>query len=328
MAKKTTPKKKATPKKARKATPKSKVSGKKRVITKKGKKKVISKIRKVAPKKKNAKKVGRKPSVPNRYNAIKSAISAYYRTTIGRPVKHYELKVIYGWIVQQYGTQSIRYMLMNIDAIVDAFWNEYCNLYPVDLTNHARFFDWFYFKSYLNDEKPYHYPSDIIQVDLSEIGETEPFEFFFEDYLSKADEYYRKCMEAGIKKSSPPPSLYLEDAFCDISKKGNVYHYKLLLDSEMPLGSDSAGTPIVVPPVNPVTNPTVPLTPISTAPQTPIVPVEQKPDLTQQQLEIELARERMKKEYELKEYKLKELAKLLKDKSITFNEYLEAIKNL
>jgi hypothetical protein len=302
MAKKKSKKSKATSKKSKS------VSGKKKAV---GRPKGSS-----SPKKKYKKKAGRKPSVPNRYNTIKSAISNHYKSTIGRGVKHYEMKVIYQWINSTYAGQSIRYILMNIDVIIDNFWNEYCNLYPVDLYNHARFFDWFNFKTFLNDEKPYHYPSDIIQVDLSAIGE-ENMEFFFEDYLSASEEYYQTCKGAGIKTSSPPPSLYLKDAFCDIAKKGNVFHYILLLDGDIPASE-------------PVTSPT---TGTTETPVTPITaPVTEKPtvspDLTPQQVEIELGKERIKKEYELKEQKIKELSKLLKDKDITFEQYLEAVKSL
>lgn len=190
--------------------------------------------------KKYKKKVGRKPSSPNRYNTIKSYISSYYQSTIGRSVKRYELKTIYQWIKDNYGNQSVKYVVMNIDVILDNFWKEYCNMYPVDLENHARFFDWYYLKDYLSEEKEYHYPSDIIQIDLTAIGE-DVMEFFMEDYLIKADEYYQICTAAGIRRFDYP-MIYLKDAFCDISKKGNVYQYVLELDEDKP-SSDSDAKP-------------------------------------------------------------------------------------
>ena len=197
-------------------------------------------------KKKYKKKRGRKPSTPNRYNAIKSAIANYYQTTIGRNVKRFEMKVIYQWVKQEYGNQSVKYVVMNIDLIIDTFWKEYCNLYPVDLQNHARLFDWYYLKDYLSEEKEYHYPTDVIQVDLTAIG-GEVLEFFMEDYVAKCDEYYAICTELGIR-SYDYPRIFLKDAFCDISKKGNLYQYVLVLEDEgdvsgekgqnKPLGSD------------------------------------------------------------------------------------------
>jgi hypothetical protein len=134
----------------------------------------------------------------------------------------------------------VKYVVMNIDVILDNFWREYCNIYPVDLENHARFFDWYYLKDYLSEEKEYHYPSDIIQIDLTAIGE-DVMEFFMEDYLIKADEYYQICTAAGIRRFDYP-MIYLKDAFCDISKKGNVYQYVLELDEDKP-SSDSDAKP-------------------------------------------------------------------------------------
>ena len=232
---------------------KSKSSAAKKVVSASAKKVAAKKVsaKKVAAKKsasakssssskKYKKKVGRKPSSPNRYNTIKSYISSYYQSTIGRSVKRYELKTIYQWIKDNYGNQSVKYVVMNIDVILDNFWREYCNIYPVDLENHARFFDWYYLKDYLSEEKEYHYPSDIIQVDLTAIGE-DVMEFFMEDYLIKADEYYQICTAAGIRRFDYP-MLYLKDAFCDISKKGNVYQYVLELDEDKP-SSDSDAKP-------------------------------------------------------------------------------------
>jgi hypothetical protein len=188
---------------------------------------------KSTPKKKYQKKRGRKPSAPNRYNEIKKSISAYYQSTVGRRVKRYELKVIYSWIKTTYGNQSLRYILMNIDVILDNFWAEYCNLYPVNIGNFARLFDWYYFKNYLFDEVEYHYPSDIISVDLSQIGQG-TFEFFMDEYAEKSEELYLICKTAGIKDISPSPTYFLKNAYCDVSRKGNVFEYVLLLDGEIP----------------------------------------------------------------------------------------------
>jgi hypothetical protein len=224
----------------KKATKKSSIGKSKSSASKKAP--ASASAKKVSAKKVSAykKKVGRKPSSPNRYNTIKSYISSYYQSTIGRSVKRYELKTIYQWIKDNYGTQSVKYVVMNIDVILDNFWREYCNIYPVDLGNHARFFDWYYLKDYLSEEKEYHYPSDIIQIDLTAIGE-DVMEFFMEDYIIKADEYYQICTAAGIRRFDYP-MIYLKDAFCDISKKGNVYQYVLELDEDKP-SSDSDAKP-------------------------------------------------------------------------------------
>lgn len=293
------------------AKKKSKISPPKSPAKKRGRpKKAQSKSK---SKSKYKKKRGRKPNQPNRYNSIRSAISQYYETTVGRKVKQYEMKIIYGWIKTSYANQSVRYIVMNIDVILDNFWSEYCNLYPVQLTDFARYFDWFLFKNYLNDEKQYHYPTDIIEVDLSEIGEP-PFVFFMEDYVEKSEEYYEICKSFGVKRVSPPPALYLEDASCDISRRGNVFKYRLLLDGEVP---ETEPTPIQpsVSPVSPVSVPSE--TPITAtpAPQTISAP-------------IDIEQERLKKEFELKQRKLDELGVLLRDKVITFEQYMDAVKQL
>lgn len=330
MAKKKSKKKKVTPKSKSKSKSVSGFgSGKKKGLGRPKKGSVVSGVSRVSRKKKYKKKAGRKPSVPNKYNAIKSAISSHYKSTIGRAVKHYEMKIIYQWIESTYVGQSVRYILMNIDVILDNFWREYCNLYPVDLYNHARFFDWYNFKTFLNDEKPYHYPSDIIQVDLSAIGQ-ENMEFFMEDYLSASEEYYQTCKSAGIKQTSPPPSLYLKDAFCDISKKGNVFQYILLLDGDIPR-SEPSDTPYPQSPANtPVMPPTgIPQT--GSVPASPVSPVSSPaipPAISPEQAEIEIAKERTKLEFQLKQAKIKELAQLLKDGVITFEQYIKAIKEV
>jgi hypothetical protein len=295
-------------------SPKSAAKKVSRKPTKKAAKKAVKK----SAKKGKPKKRGRKPNSVNVYNTIKSAIAEHYQATIGRSLKRYEMKIIYQWIKDAYANQNTRYIIMNIDVIIDNFWTEYCNLYPVDLYNHARFFDWFNLKTYLNDEKQYHYPSDIIEIDLTEIGQGF-MEFFMEDYLSKADEYYQICVQSGVKRESPPPSLYLKDAACDISRRGNVYKYVLLLDSNVP----SETTDVTSAPKNtPSTS-----APIS-APKTPISAPTTTQTLSTDQIELELGKERLKKEYELKQEKLKELSELLKQKVITFEEYKDAVKAL
>lgn len=296
----------------------TKKAAKKSVPKKLAPKKSAKKATKKSTKKSAPKKRGRKVNSVNNYNTIKSAIAEHYQATIGRSLKRYEMKVLYQWIKEIYSNQNVRYIVMNIDVIVDNFWTEYCNLFPVDLYNHARFFDWFNLKTYLNDEKIYHYPSDIIEIDLTEIGQGF-MEFFMEDYLSKADEYYQICVQSGVKRESPPPSLYLKDAACDTTRRGNVYKYVLLLDSNIP----SEASEVTSVPKN-----------------TPSVSIPSEPDKTQisaptttqplsaDQIELELGKERLKKEYELKQEKLKELSELLKQKVITFDEYKDAITAL
>lgn len=224
-------KKKASSKKSKP----TKKATKKVAAVKKPKSSTVKKVVAPAPKKKKkyvGKKRGRKPSSPNRYNDIKQAISKNYLETVNRKIKRYELKIIYNWIKDSYGNQSLRYVLMNIDLIIDSFWKQYCNLYPIEINNYARFFEWYNFKNFLFTEKKYHYPTDIIQVDLNAVG-LGTFEFFFEDYTSKCEEYYEMLKAEGIKRESPPPALYLVDATCDISRKGNFFQYQLLMDAEI-----------------------------------------------------------------------------------------------
>jgi hypothetical protein len=224
----------------KRATNKSKSkSSSKPKVKKQGK--VKSKTSLPSKAKPKGKKRGRKPSTPNRYNAIKSAISNYYQSTIGRNVKRFEMKVIYQWVKENYATQSVKYVVMNIDVIIDTFWKEYCNLYPVDLQNHARFFDWYYLKDYLTEERAFHYPTDVIQVDLTAIG-GDVIEFFMEDYIEQCDAYYSICTGLGIR-SYEYPMMFLKDAFCDIGKKGNLYQYVLTLDEDGGgSGTDSGST--------------------------------------------------------------------------------------
>ena len=297
----------------------------KKLVKAKPAKKVAKKVEKAKPTKKKytGKKRGRKPSVPNRYNSIKSAISANYTETINRKIKQYELKIIYEWVKNTYGSQSARYVLMNIDLIIDNFWQQYCNLYPVNINNHARFFEWYNFKTYLNDEKKYHYPTDIIQIDLNAIGQG-IFEFFFEDYSSEAEKYYEICKSEGIKRESPPPALHLVDAYCDIPRKGNLFKYKLLLDADIPVApriTTSVSQPL--PPALAPTSKTIDL-----KKEEPLVPQDKNVPLTPQQIDVEVQKERIKAEFFLREQKLKELAELLKEKIITFDEYMKAIKEI
>ncbi len=216
---------------------KSKVSSKKSKTTAKSKSKT-----------RYQKKRGRKPSQPNRYNEIKKLISQYYETEVGRKVKRYEIKVIYSWIKSSYGNQSLRYILMNIDVILDTFWQEYCNLYPVNIENFARFFDWWYFKNYIYDEVQYHYPTDIIRVDLTQIGQG-VYEFMMDDYVRAVDELYQIGKAAGLKDlESPHPKYYLINGYCDVSRRGNVFDYVLLVDGEVPddlssISSSTSSTP-------------------------------------------------------------------------------------
>jgi len=306
-----------------KAVAKKSVAKKKAVA----KKKVVSK--KPVAKKVYKKKSGRKPTYANRYNTIKSSISSYYQSTIGRNVKRYEMKVIYQWIKENYGTQSVKYVIMNIDVIIDTFWKEYCNIYPVDLQNHARYFDWYYLKDYLSEEKEYHYPSDIISVDLSSIGEG-VFEFFMEDYLKKCDEYYAICTQAGIRRYDYP-MIYLKDAYCDISKKGNVYNYILYLDDDLPISTTTDIEKAAETTIEPASEVSV-STPISTPITIPTTETQKEAvsqtQITNEQLTLEIEKERLKQEFDLKKQKLKEFAELLKNKTINFQEYLQAIKSL
>jgi hypothetical protein len=278
-----------------------------------------SKSKSGAKKSKYKKKRGRKPSVPNRYNAIRTAITQFYLTAVGRRIRRYELKVIYDWIKANYANQSVRYIVMNIDVILDSFWTEYCNLFPVNINDHARFFDWFLFKNILIDEAEFHFPNDIIEVDFTEVGYG-ILEFLAEDYPSKIEDYYDICKQSGVKQSSPPPALFLESAYCDVSRRGNIFKYKLLVDGQVPSDIPSP-TPIPpspsIPPVQPVTAPTTPVQP--SAPSEPLPP---------EQVQLEVEKERLRKEFELKNRKLDELSELLRQKVITFEEYLRAVKEL
>lgn len=274
--------------------------------------------------KKKGKRRGRKPSSPNRYNAVRKAISDYYLSAVGRRIRRYELKVIYDWIKANYGNQSIRYLLMNIDVVLDGFWTEYCNTFPVEIGNFARFFDWYMFKNILADEAEFHYPNDIIEVDFSDVG-VEPLSFLMEDYASKAEEYYEICKTSGIKQSSPPPFIFLESAYCDVQRKGNVFKYKILLDGQVP-----TETPQEAPQATQQAQQDIPQAtteiPTQIAPKTAPQPPQQAASTEQVQSEIE--KERIRKEYELKNRKLDELSQLLRDKVITFEEYLKAVKEL
>ena len=271
-----------------------------------------SKSKPKSAKSKYKKKRGRKPSSPNRYNSIKSAISNYYLETVGRKVKRYELNVIYEWIKENYGNQSLKYVLMNIDVILDNFWQEYCNLYPVDLGNHARYFDWYYLKNFLHDEVEFHYPSDIIQVDLSQIGEG-IYEFFMEDYVLESEKLYQIGKEAGLKSSGLYPKYWLKNAYCDVSKKGNVYEYVLLVDGEIP---DETPEPKPEPKPEPQPEPQ----------PTPVPPVPPVPAPQPQPESPEVARARADEE------KAKAIAKaleMLKNKEISQEDFkliLELLK--
>jgi len=284
----------------------------KKVVKVKAKSKVLS------PKKYKGKKRGRKPSVENRYNSIKSAISSTYSKMINRKVRRYELKIIYGWIKDTYGNQSVKYIILNIDIILDNFWNEYCNLYPVDLKNHQLLFDWFYLNEVLSTEKEDHYPTDIIQIDLTTIGDG-VMEFFFEDYLSKVEDYYQICRSRIRRDVSPQPMVELISASCNISKKGNVYKYVIQVEGESVL--EPTVTPIQEGIVPQVVVPSVNVLP-------PSAPPTQRISLEPEEAKLDLEKEKLRKEYALKEQKLKELSELLKQKIITFEEYMKAIKEI
>ncbi len=328
-SKKTKPTKKATKKVAAVKKPKS-LPAKKKVVA-------------PAPKKKKkyvGKKRGRKPSSPNRYNDIKQAISKNYLETVNRKIKRYELKIIYNWIKDSYGNQSLRYVLMNIDLIIDSFWKQYCNLYPIEINNYARFFEWYNFKNFLFTEKKYHYPTDIIQVDLNSVG-LGTFEFFFEDYTSKCEEYYEMLKAEGIKRESPPPALYLVDATCDIAKKGNVFQYQLLMDADIPkidkntsvIGSGTTQTNI--PPTVPNSNANTNTGQINSNQGVNNSQENVSKEVSNQNIsglggntEIEIQKERIKAEFNLREQKLTELRELLKAGVINFDEYMRGIKEV
>jgi hypothetical protein len=318
--------KKSSKKKITKPSPKNKVKAGKRGRPKKPSIPVKPSVK--------GKKRGRKPSgVPNRYNSIKSTLSEYYENSVGRKIKRFELKIIYQFIKSNYSNQPLSYVLMNIDIILDTFWTEYCNLYPVDIANHERYFDWFLLKNTLNDEARYHYPTDIIEVDLSLIGEG-IFEFYMEDFVSKSDEYYRICKEAGLKKASPPPALYLQSASCEVSRRGNVFKYILITDSDSipseptqkPIPATSGDTSDEKQPELPAQKETQPESKESAPVTAPTqAPTTQAPD---QNTVLEIEKEKIKKEYELKQQKLNQLKELLKEGIISFEQYLLAIKEV
>jgi hypothetical protein len=327
---------------------KKKATSKKSKPTKKATKKVAA-VKKPksstvtpAPKKKKkyvGKKRGRKPSSPNRYNDIKQAISKNYIETVNRKIKRYELKIIYNWVKDTYGNQSLRYVLMNIDLIIDSFWKQYCNLFPIEINNYARFFEWYNFKNFLFTEKKYHYPTDIIQVDLNAVG-LGTFEFFFEDYTSKCEEYYEMLKAEGIKRESPPPALYLLDATCDISRKGNFFQYQLLMDADIPKAEKNTSTigsgttqpnlPPTVPNVNLNAN-TGDLNKNQAVNSTEVNANNQEnvsKEVSNQNIQIEIQKERIKAEFNLREQKLTELRELLKAGVITFDQYMKGIKEV
>lgn len=344
-SKKTKPTKKATKKVAAVKKPKS-LPAKKKVVA-------------PAPKKKKkyvGKKRGRKPSSPNRYNDIKQVISKNYLETVNRKIKRYELKIIYNWIKDSYGNQSLRYVLMNIDLIIDSFWKQYCNLYPIEINNYARFFEWYNFKNFLFTEKKYHYPTDIIQVDLNSVG-LGTFEFFFEDYTSKCEEYYEMLKAEGIKRESPPPALYLLDATCDISKKGNLFQYQLLMDADIPKSQNPAGlggknvvgggnipttqntgsgtTQSNIPPTVSGNNQNANTGQINGNQGVNNSQENVSKEVSNQNIsglggntEIEIQKERIKAEFNLREQKLTELRELLKAGVINFDEYMRGIKEV
>lgn len=299
----------------------AKKSSSKKISVSKGKGKVGN-DGKVVPKSKKkytGKKRGRKSGVENRYNSIKSAISSNYSIMINRKIRRYELKIIYGWIKDTYGNQSVKYILQNMDIIIDNFWNEYCNLYPVELVNHELLFKWYNFKEVLTEEKEYHYPTNVIQIDLTAIGEG-VLEFFYEDYLSNIEEYYRICRARIRRDKSPQPDVELISALCDVSKKGNFYKYIIQVEGESVL------EPTVTPIQEGITTLVTPLPLVNVLP--PSAPPTQRVALEPEEAKLDLEKEKLNKEYLLKELKIKELYELLKQKIITFDEYMKALKEI
>ncbi len=284
--------------------------------------------KKVQPKSKSKssskyqKKRGRKPSSPNRYNEIKRLISQYYETSLGRKVKRYEIKVIYNWIKSTYGNQSLRYILMNIDVILDTFWEEYCNLYPVNIENFARFYDWWYFKNFIYEEVQYHYPTDIIRVDLSQIGQG-IYEFFMDDYVRAVDELYQIGKAAGLKDlESPHPKYYLINGYCDVARRGNVFDYILLVDGEIP-DTLSPTTPEVTPTPETTEAPVAEAPPVTAPPVTDTAPPTAPPATSPQDVAVAQA-----KADEEKAKAIQKALEMLMDGKITQEQFDKIIELL
>jgi hypothetical protein len=165
----------------------------------------------------------------------------------------------------------------------------------------------------------------------------------------------------GIKRESPPPALYLVDATCDISRKGNFFQYQLLMDADIPKSQNPAGLggKNVVGGGNiPTTQNTGSGTTQSNIPPTVSgnnqnantgqINGNQEQNINQgannqnqnqnqsnvsdealkQQAEIEIQKERIKAEFNLREQKLTELRELLKAGVITFDQYMKGIKEV
>ena len=313
-------------KKINKSAPKKKAA--KKVVSKKGKSKSASK--KVSSSSVSGK--GRKKKsvrLPNPYNVVRQAISEHYEKYANRRATKNEVSRIYYYIKQNFEGQSLRYVVLNIDVIIENHFQEFCRQNPVDLSRYARSFEWFYLKDFLYEEQGLHIETDIIRVDLSSIG-IGVFEFAFDKFASKSDEIYRLCKGAGLKQDSPPPYFVLQNGYCDFQLKANVFIYKLLLDGDSLVGMLSPqGTTDVLTPV------TSPISPVS-----PILPVSPQSGTSEGvgavktplgvNYEFELEKERLRIESEerirVKNEKMRELNQLLKDKVITFQEYLEALK--
>jgi hypothetical protein len=146
----------------------------------------------------------------------------------------------------------------------------------------------------------------------------------------------------GIKRESPPPALYLVDAVCDISRKGNVFQYQLLMDADIPksqnngvnLGGKNVPT-IGSGTTQPNLQPNAPSATLNantgdlnSSQGVNINQSNVSKEVLNQNAEIEIQKERIKAEFNLREQKLNELRELLKAGVINFDEYMRGIKEI
>jgi hypothetical protein len=293
---------------------------KKRVV--KGKSKKVKSVKKGSKRKPTSTK-SRKVS-ENRYNSIKSAISSHYVNLVGRKIKRNELRILYLYIKERYSNQPLKYVLMNIDSIIDNFWTEYCNLYPIELSNFELAFEWYNIKSVFDYEKEFHYPADIIEIDLSSI-DSGKMVFYAEEYAGKTDEFYEICKEKGLKRESPPPLVILKNAYCDVNRRGNVFEYYLSTDDDFP--SDIPSVP------KREGSTEIPKEPVKDDLRGSGIEVRSKTDKEEKrsetsQNEVEIEKLRLASQEEVKKKKIEELSKLLKEGVISFEQYLEALKEV
>lgn len=260
----------------------------------------------------------------NRYNSIKSAISSHYINIVGRKVKRNELRILYSYVKERYSNQPLKYVLMNIDSIIDNFWTEYCNLYPIELSNFEPAFEWYNIKTVFDYEKQFHYPADIIEIDLSAI-DSGKMEFYAEEYAGKTDEFYEICKTQGLKRESPPPMVILRNAYCDVNRRGNVYEYYLSTDEDSPRAfpSEPERGEMREPPKEPIPSDLRASEPDSRGKSTRD---EKTTESAKNQVEIEKLR--IASQEAIKKQKLEELAKLLKDGVISFEQYLKGVKEV